>query len=78
VRQKSDGPTVEVRESKVRDTGVDVVRRVDWQGEEYPAHIPDGCKETVLRQLADHTDGYAVVSAEEAALIETVKETLCD
>jgi len=71
-------PVVEVRESEIMNSGVDVVRRRSWPSDdEFFAHIPENRKVEVLRQLAEHVDGYDVVSAEEAELIESMKETLC-
>jgi hypothetical protein len=75
----TDQPIVEVRQSEIKDSGVDVVRRRSYpQEDEFPAHIPDDLKAEALRQLAEHVDGYDVVTAEEADLIESAKETLCD
>jgi hypothetical protein len=82
MRQKkpnADQGVVFVRESKIKDNGVDVVRRRSFpHDEEFPAHIPDNCKAELLRQLAEHVDGFDVVSSEEAELIELMKETLCN
>jgi diaminopimelate decarboxylase len=72
-------PVVEVRESTIKDNGVDVVRRRSWPfDEEFPAHVPENRKVEVLRQLAEHVDGYDVVSTEEAELIESMKDALCN
>jgi hypothetical protein len=72
-------PVVEVRESTIKDNGVDVVRRRSWPfDEEFPAHVPESRKVEVLRQLAEHVDGYDVVSTEEAELIESMKDALCN
>jgi hypothetical protein len=74
-----DQPIVEVRQSEIKDDGVDVVRRRSYpQEDEFPAHIPDELKPEALQQLAEHVDGYDVVSTDEAKLIESMKETLCD
>jgi hypothetical protein len=78
MRCSGNEPTVEVRESEVKDSGIDIVRRRDYPPEEFPAQIPDGYEKEVLRQLAEYVDGYEVVSTEEAALLEAAKETLCD
>jgi hypothetical protein len=72
-------PVVEVRESEVKDTGIDIVRRRRYPNkEEFPAQIPDNRKDEMLKQFAEYVDGYEVVSTEEAELIESAKETLCD
>jgi hypothetical protein len=74
--------TVEVRESEIRDDGLDVVRRAHKNAfgyqDEYPAHIPDKYREQLLRELAQHVDGCKVVSSEEAELLREFEETLCD
>jgi len=73
-----DQGVVFVRESAIMDNGVDVVRRRPFPSdEEFPAHIPDHKKAELLRQLAEHVDGYDVVSTEEAELIESMKDALC-
>jgi hypothetical protein len=74
-----DQPMVEVRETEIYESGIDVVRRRDFpQDDEFPAHIPPGQGKEVLRQLAEHVDGYEVVSSDEAELIELARDTLCD
>lgn len=71
-------PKVEVRESELKDSGLDVVRRRQYPKDEFQAHIPANKTDEVLKQFAEHVDGYEVVSTEEAALLEAAKETLCD
>lgn len=73
-----DEPKVEVRETEIGDSGVDVVRRRDYPSDDFPAHIPAGKEHKVLRQLAEHVDGCEIVTKEEAELLRLAKDTLCD